>query len=617
MALSSINYHVSFALHTAIKEFIVSDLTDYASQSVAEADANGVLKIVDPDGLLVYENTNFASPDIDVDAKRVTTVSLPIPLDSSDKPKSGLYTFIYTVKDNNDSTEVASQKTFDFQYVAPTVDISITADCLTPQLKSVDTTGYTFDGVTPTSSWTIQEANTGSNYFSIDGNLTGLFHVGVSFYVSGSTGNDNSGTAYTVTDIEYDDSNDRTQISVTSVADATPDGSITTKLHKIYYPASLELAATTSYTTTLAVNSFYTGTQTSSISVTQHWDFPNEFSIVDDFSATEENEVDCDKRLCDIYCSLISVYDKWQENKSTNLVLANAYRDRLVGALPLLTLLKEAFECGKDDKIASIQADIYEISGSSADCSCKDGDPVAIKGIGAAATTVVDSSGSGLRVTSAVLGDVTTYTVALDATTYARINNAYNTRIVAGTSNVSITESDVNSSNEKTFTISVDDTSSTPDVAPGLDFSVDLTFNGSSMTIGTPQIALTNSPTWQAFQTPVVTDSNAALSNYERLDASILINDFGNVDLTTNYILNHSHELVQTPETATGSKVFTGANIYRGLAFYPIVHSKGNSKFYVSFAHGDAARLANNDILNGTIIRMFFSLRASSTVQLG
>jgi hypothetical protein len=612
MALAVIDFHVSFALHTATKKFIFSDLTDYAGQSVALADANGILKIVDPDGTVVYENLDYGSADIDLDVSRIDTAAVAIPLDSSGNPKSGTYTFTYSVKDNNDATIVVKEKTFDYSYVAPSIDISITADCLTPNLKSVDTTGYTVDGVTPSNTYAILAADAGSNFFTIDGNYTGLFTVSETFYVTGSTGNDNSGAAYTITSVVYDAVNDETDIYVASVADGTADGSITTRIHKIYYPASLELASTNAHTSTLSVNSFYTGTQTSSIAITQHWEYSNEISIVDDFSATEEHDVDCDQRLCDIYCSLISVYDKWQENKSTNLILANAYRDRLVGALPLLTLLKEAFECGKDDKIDSIKADIYEISGSSADCSCKDGDPVPIKGVGAAATTVVDSSGSGLTVSTSVLGDVTTYTVALDSTTYARINNAYNTRVLAGTNNVTITESDVDASNVKTFTVSVDDNVAQPDFSPGLDFSVDLTFTGSAVTIGTVSSAISSPSDWVAFQVPTVSDANLSLPSYQNLDVNIKVADFGVTDLTTNYVLNHSHELIQTPESLVGStQNLTGGSTYRGLGFYPIIHSKGNNEFYLTFSYGDIAKIADNGNMDGAIIRMFFSLRAT------
>lgn len=64
-------------------------------------------------------------------------------------------------------------------------------------------------------------ANTGSNYFEVLGDVTSLFYTGADFVVQNSTANDGT---YTVTGATFVGPN--TQISVASVADATPDGEL-------------------------------------------------------------------------------------------------------------------------------------------------------------------------------------------------------------------------------------------------------------------------------------------------------------------------------------------------------------------------------------------------------
>ncbi|MCC7407418.1 MAG: hypothetical protein IT442_05065 [Phycisphaeraceae bacterium] len=90
-------------------------------------------------------------------------------------------------------------------------------------------TNSTADGSIALRYFDILAATSASDTFEIAGDYRSLFRVGRTFKVDGSTGNDNSGTAYTVTAISYSSTTNRTTISVASspgVADETADGRI-------------------------------------------------------------------------------------------------------------------------------------------------------------------------------------------------------------------------------------------------------------------------------------------------------------------------------------------------------------------------------------------------------
>lgn len=148
--LTSIDWKATFDLTASPKAFIIEDLTDYVSQGVAEADANGILTMVGPDGTTFYQNLLYTSPDIDVDVSRFnsTTINIPTLADGSVEP--GTYTLTYSVQDDNDSTVVVDTKTFDFCYISPEVSVSLVADCIAPTLTSDDTTNYIVETITPT-----------------------------------------------------------------------------------------------------------------------------------------------------------------------------------------------------------------------------------------------------------------------------------------------------------------------------------------------------------------------------------------------------------------------------------------------------------------------------------
>ena len=154
MALTTIDFNTTFNYVPATKLFSFVDTVDYSGQSVAIANATGVIKIVAPSGTTIYNNVNHGSPDIDPSVSRTSTTTIPLPLDGNGDVMQGLYSFTYTVRvvDTTLSTsyDVALTKTVTIAYESPTVDLDMEVDCVTPILSSVDNTAYTQNLITPT-----------------------------------------------------------------------------------------------------------------------------------------------------------------------------------------------------------------------------------------------------------------------------------------------------------------------------------------------------------------------------------------------------------------------------------------------------------------------------------
>ena len=424
MSLTTVNFKASFSLDSSPKKFVFTDVTDYASQSVALADITGVIKVTAPSGV-VYAG---GSPDIDGSVRRENTTTILIPLLASGSPEIGNYTFEYTVTDGVDI--VSTSIVYNYQYVSPTGVLTATVDCLSPELTSTDSTNYLSGNTTPSNEFSIVAVDAGANTISIAGSKSGLLGVGDTFTLINSTGNDGT---YTVTNSTYDGVTDVTVISVASIVDATVDGTVSTKTNTIYFPQVLGVAPLVGYTSVVSTNSFYSETQEFKVSTKSYYDFGS-VTVVDTVVATNELKVDCDLRLCEVYCCISSVLNQYLSKRGVNDTLAADYLNKYIVATSHLEALRQAFECGYDQNINTLVQEIYRVTECNPDCSCSDGTPAPIQGIGSSSNTVVQSSGNGIVVASNVVGNTTTYTLSL--------SQALLDSITAATATSSVSNSD-------------------------------------------------------------------------------------------------------------------------------------------------------------------------------
>lgn len=455
MALTTVNFNAVFANHLATKRFSFTDLTDYAGQGSVIANAKVTIKVTAPTGV-IYDNLgNVGSPDIVPNTSRNNTTTILVPLVAG-KPEVGVYTFEVSVYDGVNTVNL--EKTFTYSFASPSVTITQDINCIAPRLSNQDTTNYVVANVAPSSSFAVTDASSASDYFKVTGDATGLFQAGVTFSVAGSTGNN---TDYTVVTSSYDQSANKTQINVATVASSTGDGIIYVKYNKIFYPQVLGLSPIVGYTTLLQTNSFYNKTHEFSVSTTNLYSFGNGIYIVDKTSNTAEADINCDVMLCDVYCCIATVRNNWFYSIGTNKTMADIYERKYVLITSLLSELRNAFECNQASATSVLTNKILEIAECEAGCGCNDNTPTPISGVGGAANNVVvESAGNGISVTSNVAGSTTTYTLGLTPAIIASMTGKYNTNMV-DTADIIVNET-TNVDGSKTYAPTLANAAATP-----------------------------------------------------------------------------------------------------------------------------------------------------------
>ena len=277
---------------------------------------------------------------------------------------------------------------YDFQYVSPTGILTPTVDCLSPELTSTDATNYLSGSTTPSNQFAITGVSASENTFTIAGEKSGLFLVGDTFDIIGYAAHNGN---YTVTSVSS--TGTTTKIGVASITDGTVAGSISTKTNTIYYPPILSLAPVVGYDPVVSTSTFYSQTQSFKVSTKSFYDFGNGVSVIDTVSATAELDVDCDVRLCEVFCCVNSTLKAYLAYRGVNDVLATQELNKYILATSHLSALRQAFECGYDKEVNSIVQEIMTVTQCTPDCSCSDTTPQPITGLGAANITVVNSTG--------------------------------------------------------------------------------------------------------------------------------------------------------------------------------------------------------------------------------
>tara|TARA_R100001463_G_scaffold47725_2_gene96784 strand:- start:8612 stop:10441 length:1830 start_codon:yes stop_codon:yes gene_type:complete len=449
MALTTTDFNVSFLLGSVPKVFKFTDIADYTPQGVALTDVTGRIKVTAPSGV-VYDNLS-GSADItgsSVGTSRVNTTSINVPLLSGGTPEVGLYTFEYRATAGG--VTVSKIKTFTYSYTKPKATNQLTADCLSPELKGSDTTNYLVNAVTPNDRFAISAASSSANTFSVSGEKVGFFTVGNKFDVISSTGNDGQ---YTITGVNYDKVNDKTVVSVASVSNNTGDGTIVQRRTTLYFTSVPGIAPLVGYSPILTTNSFYSQLQSFSFEAHVLYDFGGGFSVSDSFSSSDSINVNCDDNLCDVFCSINSVFEEYMKYKGVNKTLADLALERYTIITSHLASLRTAYECGDSSAITKLTEQIKEVAQTNDDCGCASGDPIPITGTGGA-TAVVASGGNGVNVATNVSGSTTTYTLTLAQSIINDISNATATSSVVGGTGISVSPNTTGTNTAYTVSLS-------------------------------------------------------------------------------------------------------------------------------------------------------------------
>jgi len=193
----------------------------------------------------------------------------------------------------------------------------------------------------------------------------------------------------------------------------------------LYYPSSTGEAASTTSSTELTTQRFYTGQQQATLSAINTWDYSSRtvsgttndwtatffsYSINDVVTADAYINVQSDTSICDVFCCISEFYDRIKlatgDTKQRML-----QKQALIGSY--LTFISAAFSCSKTSDVNAWVQDIKTLADCKGDCSCSDGNP----------TLIVPITGSSVSV-----GRVLNFTTTSGQSTYQSndlINKVY------------------------------------------------------------------------------------------------------------------------------------------------------------------------------------------------
>lgn len=365
------------------------------------------------------------------------------------------------------------------------------------------------------------------------------------------------------------------------------------------YPANSGGGPVTNATSaTITTSTLYNGLQVVTVESVLNYEVTADiFYITDLVEGTKSINVDC-SYVCQLYCCLKSLRNNVENNRGVNSVEFARYENLFSQAMAQLQLLFLAIDCGKQEDANAYIASIKTISNCTDDCSCTDGSPSRVTGLGIQDVNVeVVSGGSPITVTPSTSGGVTTYTVSFDQTLVTKINDAYNTIVSATDSTVTITDSGV-VSGVRTFGIKANYV-----VGNRMEFRCGIV----TTTIGAPVITITNSNYLYSGTnmnaTATVANVTVGLSNGKNLNNLFRVSGF-QVSANNNYKVSIESAIMGLDFNYYGSaSTVTAANMYLGsqVATVEVLNQiSGQFDFrFVGVAGRSGANAAlSNDALN-------------------
>jgi hypothetical protein len=147
--------------------------------------------------------------------------------------------------------------------------------------------------------------------------------------------------------------------------------------------------------------------------------------IVDLIEASTEFKVECDINLCDVYCGVASLNNRYKEYVAVgNAKRAAEVKGQLDRVTQLMVLFRQAQECNQGDAANDLLAEMYVVGDFLPGCGCESDEPVQIialdGGGGSGGIDDVTGDGSTVTVTSP---SSSTRQVALSSTYKNKIDN--------------------------------------------------------------------------------------------------------------------------------------------------------------------------------------------------
>ncbi len=210
------------------------------------------------------------------------------------------------------------------------------------------------------------------------------------------------------------------------------------------YPAGSGGSPITNTTSaTITTSTFYNGLQVTTVRSDLSFAYSN-FFVSDRVLGTKSINVDC-AFVCQLYCCLKSLNNRLDAAMGVNEITFGIISTQFQLVMSKMELLFLAVDCGKQNDANTLISQIKVLANCTNDCTCTDGTPSLVTGIGGLsnANVVVVSAGSPITVTPVTVSGITTYTIAFDQNLVNKINNSYNTVITSNDATITVTASGI------------------------------------------------------------------------------------------------------------------------------------------------------------------------------
>jgi hypothetical protein len=178
-------------------------------------------------------------------------------------------------------------------------------------------------------------------------------------------------------------------LSSTDSTDYTVGGitpSSITRSHALNFPVGTNTDPYTATTQKLTSDTFYTGTQTITITTDLIYDYPDGFYVIDRVEGRKEINVKCDNTICDLYCCLIAMYDRFRDAQGNNRTLAKELEEKWLRAEGLRNRIYDSYRCNKSEDVSRLVEEILKLGNCQPGCGCSDDSkPTLITAIGSTA----------------------------------------------------------------------------------------------------------------------------------------------------------------------------------------------------------------------------------------
>lgn len=427
---TALDLKTTFKLDLATEKFYLLDITDYATEGIALDDVVGIFTIIDPTGAKTYENLSFAAPDIDtyvITGVSIGSSTFTIGSDITAKLVVGETFTIFGSTANDGTYTIVS-------FVESSGDTIITVVETIPDATVDGTISYLLFPIVSIPKDAVDALLLGIYSFKYTIQVTGIVQPGIfvldktfDFCYTAATVDINQTISCTESSLTSVDNTDYSQLSTGTIMETVA------RVHTIIPAAGSGLSNTVGSTVTLVASPISTKTWATTIVTDVLYEYANDFFIDDELSGSEEIVVNCEESLCDAYCCIALLESDYRTALTQNLSTADILYDKLVEISIYMSLFTTALSCGRTADATEFLNRILAIGNCQPGCSCDSPDPILIVAVGGTGTITVVDAGTKISVSSATVGNTTTYTVSIDSATSDKIDLLRNSVVDAGT----------------------------------------------------------------------------------------------------------------------------------------------------------------------------------------